>query len=63
MWFRRLMGWGADPLVALKFAKDRVRLKAAKDKVLPKKRKSGLFQVSEAEAVADTLAFRAYYRR
>jgi hypothetical protein len=54
LWFRRGMEMGLDPLRALGLAKRRVRLSLAVNRAL---RRTGM-----AEAAADTLAFRAYYR-
>ncbi len=59
LWVRRLMQVGLPPLRALGLAKQRVKLKGRGER----RARKGLFQVSDAEAIKDTLAFRAYVRR
>jgi hypothetical protein len=63
LWFRRLLEAGFGPLRALKLAKQRVRLTAVKNRMLGIKHKKTFLEVSDSEAIADTLAFRAYYRK
>lgn len=63
MWFRRLLNTGLSVPIALKMAKQRVKLTAMKNRIIGIREKRSFLSISDKEAVEDTLAFRAYYRK